>query len=380
MEERLDKKVLFLASWFPSKENPSLGNFVLKHAEIASSIAEVDVLYAVASHSVEEATLVEEEVNNVHTLLVYYPPIKSNIPFVASLLKRAAYQKALKKGFNHLNKNYDWVHLNAVFPAGIFARWIKKKHGTPYIATVHWTGFLPQQHAFKRLPYFIRRVYRAIFKDASKVLPVSAHLGKSLQELGLVNEYEVLNNVVNEKYFYPAKKNQEKNSPTRFLHISTFNDAHKNVSGMLSAFSQLKKDFLLHLVTEGEEEEVWSLVDQYKIPRSKCIVESKLRVDQIGNAMRLADCFVLFSNYETFSVVLAEAWTSGVPAIYSRCGGLTEINNPIIGKQIEPKNEKVLLEALEKFSETTYNPHLIVKFSERFSSENVKNKIVKVYL
>ncbi len=379
MGRKSEKKVLFLASWYPSRENTTLGNFVQKHAELANEIANVDVLYAVDSETVEEITVVDELVNDIRTVIVYYPPIKSNVPFLSTVLKKETYLLALRTGFKYLDSNYDVVHLNAVFPAGMFARWIKKYYGTPFVATVHWTGFLPHHQMYESLPFYVKRVYQQIFSSASKVLVVSDHLGKSLQKLDLVKDYTVLNNVVKSKYFYPKVEERANNLPNRFLHISTFDNDHKNISGMLSAFSRLEKDFVLHLISEGEASDVWKAIEKHNIPKEKCIVESRLPVEKVGEAMRAADCLVLFSNYETFSVVLAEAWMSGLPAIYSQCGGLTEINNSELGVQIQVKDEDALFEALTNFSRADYRAKLLVDFALQFSEEFIKNELKAIY-
>ena len=137
MGKKSDKKVLFLASWYPSKENTTTGNFVQKHAELANEVANIDVLYATVSKSVEEITVVDELINNVRTVIVYYPPIKSNVPFLSTILKKETYLFALRKGYKYLGTQYDLVHLNAIFPAGLFAKWLKKQFNIPYIVTVH---------------------------------------------------------------------------------------------------------------------------------------------------------------------------------------------------------------------------------------------------
>ncbi|WP_107039224.1 glycosyltransferase family 4 protein [Brumimicrobium mesophilum] len=374
-----DKKVLFLASWYPSDENSTLGNFVQKHAELANEIAYVDVLYAVNSNAVKRITVVDEVINNLRTVIVYYPTVKSELPGLSSVIKRNSFLNALREGFKYLNSKYDLVHLNAVFPAGIFARWLKKKHHIPYVVTVHWTGFLECHNVYSSLPFYLKNTFKRIFNAAQQVFPVSDHLGKALINLGLTEEYSVLNNVVKSKYFYPEKKKSNSNSIPRFLHISTFDDSHKNVTGMLRVFSKLKIDFQLHIITEGDELDVWKVITFFNIPHEKCIVESKLKVEEIGEAMRKSDCFVLFSNYETFSIVLAEAWMSGLPVIYSQCGGLTEITNSNIGIQIKSKDEVGLLKALENFNVSKYNPDLISDFSNQFSEGAIKKQLDKVY-
>src|SRR5690554_3026083 len=100
----------------------------------------------------------------------------------------------------------------------------------------------------------------------------------------------------------------------------------------------------------------------------------------IGEAMRLADSFVLFSNYETFSVVLAEAWTTGIPAIYSQCGGLTEINNVDLGVQIEVGDESALLEALSSFQKDAYPSEAIIQYAQRFTLISLRSIFLKKIL
>lgn len=379
MQERLNKKVLFLASWYPSKKNLSLGNFVQKHAEVANDVAHVDVLYAVSTDEVNSVEISDEVINGVRTVIVYYPKIEFTVPIASSLKKKNAYFKALKQGFELLNQKYDLVHLNAVFPAGMFALWLKSKHQLNYIITVHWTGFLPHHQVYSQYPFYIKKKFRSIFRASDLVLPVSDHLGKSLQQLALISKYQVMHNVVDHEYFYPSIKNIKHSQAIRFLHVSSFNDEHKNISGMLSAFGQLDRDFILHLITEGEESEVWEAIALHNIPKEKCIVEGRKPAECIGEAMRLADCFVLFSNYETFSVVLAEAWTTGIPAIYSQCGGLTEINNVDLGVQIEVGDESALLEALSSFQKGAYPSEAIIQYAQRFTLKSLRSIFFQVY-
>lgn len=379
MGSKLNKKILFLASWYPSKENPTLGNFVKKHAEVANEVAEVDVLYAVSSNSVQKIVVQDEIVNKVRTVIVYYPKVQSQFPILKSYLKRKAFLEALKLGFKQLDRDYDFIHLNAVFPAGLFAKWIKKELSIPYFITVHWTGFLPQNPLFKNLPFILRLKYKSIFKNTESVLAVSDHLGKSLIKQGLIDKYQVINNVVSSDFFYPNKNQMESDSSTRFLHISSFSDQHKNISGMLSVFSQLQKNFKLHIITEGEEVEVWQAIERFNIPPDKCIVDSRKTAKEVGDAMRLADCLVLFSNYETFSVVLAEAWSTGIPVIYTKCGGLTEINNPDLGIQLSIGDEKALLIALIEFDRRKYSTLKISEFGKRFSSDSIRKSFRNIY-
>lgn len=379
MEKRLDKKILFLTSWYPSKENLLLGNFVEKHATIANEVAEVDVLFAVSSNKVDKLEISDKVIEGVRTVIVYYPKVKSKMPIWSSFLKKKAYLNALQTGFDKLHQKYDLVHLNISFPAGLFALKLKKNYQLDYLVTEQWTGFLPHKQTYLKLPFYIKRAFKKVFKNAKLVLPVSDHLGQHLKKLNLVDSYHPIHNVVNDTFFYPAKEKRDNNAPIRFLHVSTFDDAHKNISGMLTAFSQMEYDYVLHIITEGEEKEVWEMLGKFNIPKNRVAVDCKQTAKEVGKAMRQADCLVLFSNYETFSVVLAEAWTTGIPVIYSQCGGITEVNNPILGVQIQPKDTDALIKALSNYKTSDYSKELISDYSTRYSVESLKTEFRRFY-
>lgn len=372
------KKILFLASWYPSKEQPTLGNFVQKHAELANEIAEVHVLYATSSSHADDFTIDNFVVNGVNTCIVYYPKLQTKIPVISTLVKRKMYLNALEKGFSSLNNKYDLVHLNVAFPAGLFALRLLNKYKLNYVLTVHWTGFLTKS-SFNSLPFYQKFIFRNIFNSAQKVLPVSRYLGSSLLDLGLIKDYEVLPNVVDEDVFYPFIQDFQKNTIPRFIHISTFDNEHKNISGMLTAFSKLNRDYMLHLITESSEEDVWNYIDELKIPREKCIVESKLNSDELSQRLRLADCLVLFSRRETFSVVIAEAWMSGLPVITSKCGGLTEQITSKLGRTVPIDDVKALTQELENFSPNDYSKEAIRTFAMQFSRKELKEQLKQIY-
>ena len=375
------KRILFLASWYPSRENEALGNFVQRHAEVANKVADVTVMYAVSSFKNNSIEFERKSINGVDTLIIFYPKVKSKLPLIKQYLSKRKYLNVLKKGLDYLKVDFDLVHLNEAFPAGLFALYLKNKKSLKYVLTVHWTGYLDHTKSFESLSFYERYLHKKIFKKASMVFPVSDHLGNSLKKLNLISEYEVIPNVVNNEIFYP-KNQKDPSAITRFLHVSSFKNKQKNVVEMLKAFKNVQEkqhDFILHLITEDDKSEVWKLIDQIGIEPSKCEVEEKAKPSRVAEAMRLADCFVLFSNYETFSVVIAEAWMSGVPAIYSRCGGLTEISNPELGVRIEKGDTSALTRAILEFNKEDYKRDKIVAQSSAFKVDVIAKKFLDVY-
>ena len=372
------KEVLFLTSWYPSDENATLGNFVVKHAECSSEVANVTVLYAISSTRVNKVQIDDQTENNVRVICVYYPKKASNIPLFNSIKKVRTYNHALWKGFNYLDVSFDIVHLNVAFPAGLFALKLKRKYNIPIILLEHWTGYLTHTNTYKNASYFVRKLHQRIFKNANKVLVVSDHLGQSLKSHGLVNDYFVYPNVVDKKDFYPLN-NKSQSEKLRIVHISSFDDDHKNVSGMLSAISKLKRPYQLNLITETDISIVEAFVINAGIDLNNVSIKSKVSSAEVGEVLRESDVFVLFSNYETFSIVIAEAWMCGIPAVYTKCGGLTEINDESLGKQLAINNQQALVEYFENFGSDNYSSNEISGYAEQFRKENISDKIRIIY-
>jgi glycosyltransferase involved in cell wall biosynthesis len=375
------KKVLFLSSWYPSKNNPNLGNFVQRHAEAANECVEVTALFVTSSSQVSELTIEKEIIHNIETFVAYYPKVKYSNPILAAYKKYKTYLQVSKQAFEKINKQFDWVHLNIAYPAGLFALWLKKNRNIPYVLTEQWTGYLSIKGDFKRLPKLVQMQHRKVFKRARAVFPVSSHLGDTLVDHKLITNYQVLHNVVNHKIFYPA---ESKPSLFRFIHISTFDDPHKNVSGMFRVFKRLldhNEKFDIQIVTEGDVENVIQLANDIGVPKNLIKVDSSLDQHGVAEKLREANCLVLFSNYETFSVVLAEAWMCGLPCVYSKCGGLTEIDNPLLGVQVEKRDENELFFKLQKIlrKEIRFDPTEIEEYAQSFQKSKIADRLKKLY-
>lgn len=375
------KKVLFLSSWYPSKNNPNLGNFVQRHAEAANERVQVTALFITSSVNVEKMTIEREIINGVETFVAYYPKIEIKNPLLATFKKYSTYLKVAKAAFNEINKKFDWVHLNIAYPAGLFALWLKRKKNIPYVLTEQWTGYLSIKGDFERLNTLQKTQHRKIFKEARAVFPVSSHLGETLIDHKLIADYSVLHNVVNHEIFYPAT---EKPSTFRFIHISTFDDPHKNVSGMFRVFRRLldtKEKFDVQIITEGDANKVIELAEATNFPRELVKVDSSIDQKGVADKLRQSNCLVLFSNYETFSVVLAESWMCGIPCVYSKCGGLTEINDPFLGIRVTKKDEDELFLALQKIlcNEIRFDDEVIKDFASEFQKTNIALRLEELY-
>ena len=90
----------------------------------------------------------------------------------------------------------------------------------------------------------------------------------------------------------------------------------------------------------------------------------------------------MFSNYESFSVVIAEALACGIPVIATRAGGLANELTTKQGIIINIGNEIALCNSMKEMINKydSYNKAEIGTFGEKFSYENVGKTLHKIYL
>ena len=177
MENRL--KVLNICSWFPNEFKPTLGNFVQKHAESISQYNDVITLSIFSDSSSEKHRIKLDKKENLTEIQVYYPKKNKGWSFWLKITNFLSHRKAFLEGFKLVKKEFghpDIVHLNIVYPLGIWAYWLKKRYGTPYVVTENSSGFhVKSDHAY---PKPIMNLCKLILRNSNYLLPVSENLKK----------------------------------------------------------------------------------------------------------------------------------------------------------------------------------------------------------
>ncbi len=235
MNDNKKLNILFLSSWYPNRVEPNLGNFVQKHAEAVALKSNVFALHVCSDPNMKEDTfdVAEQTINGIPTLNVYYKKITGGFPILSEIKKLRRYLDAHKHGFEILKKkarHFDLVHHNILWPAGLFARWLKKQYNLPYIITENNTAYLPYRNY--KMSFAEKFFSKKIAKDASYITPVSIDLQKAMIDKGFIGKkFEIVYNVVDTGLFSPSPVIRKEKF--RLLHISTLKDEHKNISGIL---------------------------------------------------------------------------------------------------------------------------------------------------
>ena len=282
----------------------------------------------------------------------------------------------------------DVVQLNVIQKQGILALWLKKRYGIPYVIVEHWSGFLPENGAYLRNNGSLKRkIYEKIAAEASVILPVSERLKEAMQTCGIQNaRWEKIHNVVDDFFFEKEESRKSKvESRKTLLHVSCFDEAAKNVKGLLRAAKMLtekRQDWQLVLVGTGADyKEVRAYAETLAFPEGTLRWTGELTPREVAEEMHKADAFVLPSNYENAPVVLSESLAMGLPIIASRVGGIPEMVDEESGILVPTRDEKALAEAMDEMLDNLdkYDSEKIRLQGEQYSFETVGKHFKAVY-
>lgn len=374
------KNILFISSWYPNQEDPTLGVFVRRHALAASKHNNVKVLFTKSDEEISEIKIEEINCNGIQEIIISYPKVKTSIPVLGTYLKVKKLLKSYDIGLNLLiEKEFhpEIIHCNVMDPVGIVALNWKKKRNIPYVVTEHWTGYtdLDGRYAQSRK---LKSYIPTIANNASWILPVSTDLEKALIEKGLGEKHKVIRNVVDTDSFVFSPV-----SPMQFLVVADLENDQKNISGIVQAFDVFSKSnptIQLTIAGGGKNEvEIRSEITRLNL-EGKVKLIGRVSADVLSDNLNKSYGLLLFSNYENLPCVIIESFACGIPVISTDVGGISEIINAENGILIQPKNKLQLVEAMNITLEKKWDQKAIRQFAiNNFSLDKIGKEFDSVY-
>lgn len=381
-------KILFLSAWYPHKYDPMLGLFVRNHAKAVSELCDVSVLYLHADSTLKKNEfLIETAVEgNLREIIVYYKKATTSIPLLSQLCKARRYLKAFLKGYKCLTETSgipDLVHVNILARTAIPALRLKKKFNIPYIITEHWSRYLPVTNTYHGI--IQKWLTRRIVGRADAITAVTEDLKESMIRHKLTNEnFFIVPNVVDTRLFNIAQTVEK--SIKSFIHISCFEDKSKNISGIIRAIARLSEertDFRFYFVGEGVDfNAMKQLSDEQNLTGRIIIFTGLLENEALRDIIIQSEATILFSNYETFGIVLFESMACGVPVISTKTGIIKNIFRSEMGFLVDHGNEDQLIDSMKMFLDGKFNTDkekLRSFVVENYSAEIVGKMFFDIY-
>ncbi len=335
--------ILFLCGWFPSRVLPTNGDFIERHAKAVSHKHKVTILHIISDENCnQKIEIVSEKKDELNIHIAYIKKTKN--PLKKILLYRKAFLSLLK----HIG-DFDVVHLNKLYPFGIFTLYLKKTRKKQFIISEHFTGYhLPLS---KNISFLEKFISKKIAKSAAFICPVSNNLKDAMQQLGFKGNYTRIPNVVDTNLFVPS---ESKNSVFTISHISNMVNPHKNIEGLLQVIKNLEAklvNFKVEIIGENSSKYI-TFATKIGINLNNVTFIDQIPHKEIANRLQNSDLFILFSNYENLPCVILESFSCGVPVISTNVGGINEYFPEGFGKLIQKNNQEELLKSILNFEKS----------------------------
>ncbi len=366
------RNILFVASWLPNRTDAYIGDFILRHATAIAPFANLKVLYIGKDDQLKNKKIdvQRQQENGVDIIQIYYTEFHSPFKFINKIVSLYCYFQAFfmaLKVFKNENFKIELVHCNVLLKSGLIGWWLKTFQKIPYVITEHWSIFMPEDGFYEKQNFLFKFIAKKIANKADAILPVSHSLKKALIHHGFKpNKYEVIPNVVDTSvYFYKTKKDTFN---FKFFHISSLLPS-KNVAELIRSFLEVKKKYPqaeLHII--GGEPSDLSLFEKY-FNNSSIKFYGTMLYQKIPPLLQEADCFVLFSKFETFSCVVSESLCMGIPCISSKIGGPIDLINTTNGCLVESENKIQLAESMK----------WMIENSNSFDRKKIAEAAAKIY-
>ena len=387
--------ILHLLSWFPTPDDPTLGNFCVRMIDALPENCHSVILSVCDGKDMTKSFEVKEIPGAHHThVQIYIRPPKVNAVRKLKMLRMYQY------GLKYIKKHFfepDLIHLHVTYPLGQVALLWKRLFGYKYVLTEHWTIYQPQNKDV--LVGKLKKKIVKIANNASLIMPVSLDLQRCMEGHGVKNRFQVIYNLVNTDMFKLREPPCiDSNLPTnlrrndmhggnckkQILHISTLRDEAKNFSGILRVIERLRQqrdDFELHVIHDYDAPEFKAFVKEHNL--EDCVIfHGKKTSAEVAQAYQNADFFVLFSNFENLPCVIVEAFASGVPVLSTAVGGIAEILSPERGILIPSGDENALLQGMNTLLDhcQEYDRQAIRDYAiKTFAAQNIGQQMFEQY-
>ncbi len=378
-------KILFITSWYPDSNNTSSGIFIKEHAKAVIFQGHDLLVLHINFHNSSSIFKLSTEfftddgfipVHRIKLESKYWKWFYHWIGFTNYLTYRCIKRNILK------DFQPDLIHAHVIFPSGIVGNHISRKLKVPLFITEHWSGF----EKFCRHLLFRRKARKAL-QECSCIMPVSDFLaGRIRPFVKDKGKIRVIPNIIDSNIFKLSSVKRY-GPPYSSLNLTMIASWHRRkvnykrpdlIFEALKIFSlQFEGDVTLWVVGDGD------LLDKYKIEPAeypfKCIFTGFLSKDEINKLLEKTDFFLHASDFETFSVVTAEALMTGTPVIVSDLPALRELVNS--GNGILVKNDiSQWVDAIDAATRQKWDAGKISEsVSGKFSYESIGKKLTGVY-
>jgi glycosyltransferase involved in cell wall biosynthesis len=304
---------------------------------------------------------------------VYYKKPQLGLSIFNQVASFFRYRKAQTIGYKAYLKDIgkpDLCHVHINGRSALLANFLKTAENIPFLITEHWSGYTAESRAFKG--YFRKKFYQYTAKQSSGITCVSNYLKEAIKRHGIKANFSIVPNVVNTELFQP--KLDKANNPIRVIYISNITKRPKNIHLIVKALNKVgiqRKDFEIDILGAGPDEAFMLEALENGSMKGRYTFYGEVEIEKVAALLQNADFLLLYSQFETQSVVMVEAFASGVPVLISGVGGIPEYMNEERGLLLEPNSAQTLekgiltmLDDYKKYDQEQLRNYAVANFGE----------------
>lgn len=282
----------------------------------------------------------------------------------------------------------DILHVHYALPHAICAILARNvaSHPVKVVTTLHGTDI-----SVLGVDPTLKKMIEYGINESDAVTAVSKNLANQTCEmLNVKKEIEVVYNFIDENEYYRKnlphirKQYHIKENEHVFIHISNFRKV-KRIEDVVKTFKLIQNEIPSKLLLVGDGPEhpyIYDLVQQLNIS-DKVLFLGKQK--NISDLLSISDVKLLFSEKESFGLVLLEAMACGVPCIGTNVGGVPEvIEHGKTGYLVDVgDNDQAAKYAIELVTNNSlyheFSKRAIESTKNKFCSDKIINEYVDIY-
>jgi glycosyltransferase involved in cell wall biosynthesis len=268
----------------------------------------------------------------------------------------------------------DIIHVHN-FYSGNIAIWAKEQYNIPFVVTEHSSAFINNQLSRSQLK-FAKEVYQRSDMNIAVSIGFSEIL---IKKMGI--QFITIPNVVDVDFFSLVNDKVDK-SNFKFLNIGHLNSNKNQIHLIESFLNKFKGDLSIKLTVAGYgplRKKIDSFVNKNDSHNQINLLNAPSR-SEVKDLIHQSDCLVVSSIIETFSVVVIESLSCGIPVVSVSSPGpcsilINENYGLLCGVNELGDSLNNIVERKDFYEKEKIRSYVVNTFSEKV----ISTKLQKVY-
>lgn len=365
---------------YPMPENQMSGSFELEQAKMLAKRDEVEVSYLATSfHPTKKIKKFgfqhwNEDGVSVFTYSKFFLP--RVFPFYFIKIRNSFWRTFLNQVQDKQGLP-DVIHLHyptMLMLADVLEEYQRK--GVKIVVTEHWSKVLT-----KKTDAFETKQLQKYTNMVDSFLCVGPQLKESVLNLTNSNtDVKIIPNVVS-SIFNPSTS---QHNGFRFVAVGRLVKS-KQFDKLIEVFAEHFKgnpDISLSIIGGGAEmANLNQLIASFHMDSQIHMLGQMSKADT-AKTVSESDCLVCYSKFETFGVPIIEAWSCGLPAIWTHTCGVLQTSDDRLGIGVPANDKAELYQAMKYMLENrnSYNKNTIREYALSHYAESViVNELISIY-